>query len=280
MKRTKAIVITALIAVFALSLVASANARPFMNWKNNRDNDNHDNNIGESRRIATQQNFVRVDGAVTKWGTTNVTGSMEAQSRTVVINSTNSKTGSSATAIWTTNTTRPISAYRSKDNFTYTYYTANLVNASISSLNVTGYSFFLNGTWNVFNITTTFTVNTDATGNVVSFNRNQNAVALATKAYGELKIASNASNFTLSINGVNPLTGPVHVQRITTKSFNPFRINNDDSTNIVTKADVSTIVSSYGSSPGWGNYDQRMDYNFNGKIDVTDLATAAANVNI
>jgi hypothetical protein len=280
MKRTKAIVITALIAVFALSLVASANARPFMNWKNNRDNDNHDNNIGESRRIATQQNFIRVDGAVTKWGTTNVTGSMEAQSRTVVINSTNSKTGSSATAIWTTNTTRPISAYRSKENFTYTYYTANLVNASISSLNVTGYSFFLNGTWNVFNITTTFTVNTDATGNVVSYNRNQNAVALSTKAYGELKIASNARNFTLSINGVNPLTGPVHVQRITTKSFNPFRINNDDSTNIVTKADVSTIVSSYGSSPGWGNYDQRMDYNFNGKIDVTDLATAAANVNI
>jgi hypothetical protein len=279
MKRTKAIVITAIIAIFAISLVASANAMPFMKWKENRENDNHEDNQGLSHRLATQQSFVRVDGAISKWGTTNVTGSMLTQSRTIVVNNTNSKTGSSATATWTTNTTRPISAYRSKENFTYTYYTANLVNASVSSLNVTGYSFFINGTWNVFNITTTFTIKTDSTGDIVSFNRNQNAVALATKAYGELKIASNASNFTLTINGVDPLTGPVHVQRITTKSFNPFRINNDDSSNAVTKADVSTIVSSYGSSPGWGNYDQRMDYNFNGRIDVRDLATAAANLN-
>jgi hypothetical protein len=279
MKRTKAIVITAIIAVFALSLVATANAMPFMNWKNNRNNDNRDNNMGGSHRIATQQNFVRVNGGITKWGTKNVNGSMESQSRTLIVDSTNSKTGSSATAIWTTNTTRALSAYRTKENFTYTFYTANLVNLNVSSLDENGYSFFLNGTWNVFNVTSTFTITTNSAGDITSFNRNQNGVALATKAYGELQISSNANTFTLKINGVDQLTGPVHVQRITSKYFNPFRINNDDSASIVTKADVSTVVSSYGSSPGWGNYDQRMDYNFNGKIDITDLATVAANVN-
>jgi hypothetical protein len=61
--------------------------------------------------------------------------------------------------------------------------------------------------------------------------------------------------------------------------FNPFSVNNDVTATTVTKADVASVVSAYGSSPGWGNYDQRMDYNMHYKIDITDLATAAANVN-
>ena len=274
MKKTLAIIFAAIIAVSALSLAASAYAMPFMNWKNF-----NSPGMGNSHRLATQQSFARVDGAITKWGSTNVTGTIEAQSRTIVTNSTDVRQGSSATAMWTTNTSRLISSYRERENFTYTFYTARLVNASVSSLNVTGYSFFLNGTWNVFKVMTNFTITTDSTGNITGFNRNQNAVAVASNAYGELKVASSGSNFTLSINGVDPLTGSVHIQRITTKMFNPFKVNNDDTTTTVTKADVSTVVSSYGSSPGWGNYDQRMDYNFNYKVDICDLATAAANIN-
>jgi hypothetical protein len=30
--------------------------------------------------------------------------------------------------------------------------------------------------------------------------------------------------------------------------------------------------------PGWGNYDQTMDFNLNYRIDITDVATVAANV--
>jgi hypothetical protein len=60
--------------------------------------------------------------------------------------------------------------------------------------------------------------------------------------------------------------------------FNPFMINSGSST-IVTTADLNSVVKAYGSMPGWGNYDQRMDYNFNFKIDICDIATAAANVN-
>ena len=276
MKKTIAIVLIAIMAISALSILATAEAKPFMNWKMNRD---MGMGPGNSHKVAAQQSFVRVDGQTNNWTGTNVTGTIMAQSRTVVVNSTSSRQGASATAIWTANTSRPIAAYRAKDNFTYTFYTANLVNANVSSLNVTGYSFFLNGTWNAYKVTTSFTIITNDAGDIISVNQNQNAVALTTQAYGELKVASNANNFTLSITGIQSVTGAVHVQRITTKNFNPFIINNDDSQNIVTKADVSTIVSSYGSSPGWGNYDQRMDYNFNYKVDICDLATAAANIN-
>jgi hypothetical protein len=30
--------------------------------------------------------------------------------------------------------------------------------------------------------------------------------------------------------------------------------------------------------PGWGNFDQKMDFNGNYKIDIADLTTVAANV--
>jgi hypothetical protein len=272
MKKTWAIIFSAIIAVSALSLVASASAMPFMNWRYNK-------MIGPVGR-PVQQSFVRVDGVINDWSSTKVIGTVEAQSRTVVLNNTNTRQGASVAAIWTTNLTRPISGLREKQNFTYTFYTARLVNVNVSSLNVTGYSLFMNGTWNVFKVNQNLTINTDATGNIIDFNRTQNAVAIATGAEGNFTIPNGSTTFTIDITGLNNLTGTVHFQRITSKMFNPFIINNDGGTTTVTKADVSTVVSSYGASPGWGHYDQRMDYNFNGKIDITDLATAAANVNI
>lgn len=264
-------ILAAIFAVGILSSVASAYAMPFMRWKM------FPNGPGKGPMFATQQSSVRVDGITNERDTTNVTGTIQAQSRTVIING-SARQGAAAAALWTTNTSRPIGALRNKENFTYTFYTARLVNASTASLNVTGYSFFLNGTWNVYKVETTFTINTDSAGNIVGFNNNQNAVALATNAYGEFTVPGGGRNFTLAITGVKPLTGFVHFQRITTKMFNPFRIGSDTSTT-VTPSDVASVASAYGSMPGYGNYDQNMDYNFNYRIDICDLATAAANLN-
>jgi hypothetical protein len=283
MKRIIAAMLAALIAVSALSLAASAYAMPFMNW-------NRFTNIGpirqrfgmlfpgNSNRTSLQASLVRLEGIATKFGTTNVTGTVLAQARTLVINGTDIRQGSSATAIWTTNTSRPINAIRAKENFTYSFYAARLVTPQIAGLNVDVNDFYLNGTWTVYNVTTTFNINTDASGNVIGFNRNQNAVALATQKYGELTVTGNWATFTLSITGVEALTGSVHAQRITQRMFNPFIIGTGDST-AVTPSDVASIASAYGAMPGYGNYDQRMDYNFNYRIDICDLATAAANVN-
>lgn len=272
MKKIIAAIFVAIIAVSILSAGASAYAMPFMKWKM------FPIGPGNGHRFGPQQSSVRVDGITNKWDITNVTGTIQAQSRTVIINS-SVRRGAAAAALWTTNTSRPISALRNKENFTYTFYTARLVNASTASLNVTGYSFFLNGTWNVYQVDATFTMTTDSAGEIVGFNRNENAVALATNAYGEFTVASGGRNFTLAITGIKPLTGFVRFQRITVRMFSPFRIGNDTSTT-VTPSDVASVASAYGSMPGYGNYDQHMDYNFNYKIDICDLATAAANVNL
>jgi len=285
MKKVLATIIIAIFAISALSAIATVSAKPFMNWNNmnlGRQDEGKGPGMGLGNALANQlsaqQSFVRMDGQITNSSAGNVTGTIEAQSRTIVINSTTSRQGSSVTAMWT-NGTSPIAGARAKQNFTFTVFSANLVNASTASLNTTGYSLFINGTWNVFKVTTNYTIVTDSSGNVLSFNRNTNGVALATLAYGELKVASTGSNFTLSITGVSSLTGKVHVQRITSMMFNPFSINSDATTTTVTKADVSSVISAFGSSPGYGNYNQQMDYNMHYKIDITDLATAAANVN-
>jgi hypothetical protein len=284
MKKAIAAILIAIFAVSAFSAVSIAVARPFLSWNSmniGRQDEGKGFGMGMGNgirnQLPTQQSFVRIDGRIIKFGDANVTGTIQAQSRTVVVNGT-TRQGSSVTAMLT-NSSKPMAGPRDKQNFTYTVYTAKLVNASTASLNTTGYSFFLNGTWNVFQVTTNYTVVTDSSGNILSFNRNTNGVAVATGAYGELKVASTGSNFTLTITGVNALTGLVHVQRISSMMFNPFTINNDVTSTTVTKADVASVVSAYGSSPGWGNYDQRMDYNMHYKIDITDLATAAANVN-
>jgi hypothetical protein len=229
--------------------------------------------------MAAQQSFIRVVGVATEWGTADVNGALNAQTRTIVLNDTSTRQGSSATAIWTTNTTRAINAVRAKENFTYTFYTARLVEANVSALDVDGSDFFMNGTWNVWQINSEFTVITNGAGDIVSFHRDQDGVALAMKAYGELKVTNNWANFTLTIDGVDQLSGVVRVQRITTRMFNPFKVN-DNSGTTVTTADLASVARAYGAMPGWGNYDQGMDYNFDYRIDVTDLATCAANVNV
>jgi hypothetical protein len=276
MKKTIAIILAAVIAVSAFSVMASANAMPFMNWRNGPINGmSH----GVNNRTNIQSNYISLNGPVTKWGTANVSGALQAQTRTVVINATNARQGSTASAIWTTNTSRPINAFRARENFTYTFYSARLAEPSVSALNVSGNDFFMNGTWTVYQVTTSFNITTNSNGTITGFHRDQDAVALATKVYGELKVTGNWTTFSLAINGVNTLTGSVHAQRMGSRIFNPFKVN-DDAGATVTSADMACVANAYGAMPGWGNYDQRMDYNLNYRIDICDLATAGANVNI
>jgi hypothetical protein len=56
-------------------------------------------------------------------------------------------------------------------------------------------------------------------------------------------------------------------------------LGTDSTSTTVTPADLSSIVNAYGSMPGWGNYDLRMDYCLHYQIDICDLSTAAANLN-
>jgi hypothetical protein len=218
--------------------------------------------------------WIRINGVIDKWGTTDVRGQLQTYARTAVRESTDNNQITSATAIWTTNITRAISAARAKENFTYLYYVARLPNASISSVNAdSASSYFLSGTWNLATITSTITVLTNENGTIIKVHRDQDIVP--SQAYGELTITGN--QFTLSITGIDPLTGSVW-RSITRSWFNPFKMTDDSTTAIVTKSDVNAVAQCYGAMPGWGNYDTSMDFNNNYRVDIADISTVAANM--
>jgi uncharacterized cupin superfamily protein len=226
----------------------------------------------------TQRSYIRINGIITQWGTTDVNGALQTQAGTTTRADLSTNQGAVATAIWTTNNSRPITAVQAKQNFTYVFYEARLRNASVSTLSTSTSdpNYFLNGTWNVWTVTSTVNINTNADGQITSVHRSSDSSVQT--AYGELNVTSNWTKFTLSINGIDPLTGSVvrSVQRQV--QFNPFKVTDDTTSNVVTKSDIAAVIHAYGAMPGWGNYDVKMDFCNHFKIDIADLSTVAANM--
>ena len=84
-----------------------------------------------------------------------------------------------ATAIWTTDLSRPIQAAEQKQNFTYVYYVARLPNASIASGNTaSATNYNLTGTWNLATVTSTVTIITDENGTITHIHRDQDVSPL------------------------------------------------------------------------------------------------------
>jgi len=277
MKKKKcAVLLLAILTVTALSFTAGAYATPFMSWSTVPNPT--PNAIG-----FRQSSCVCMYGVITQWLTsptsTPVMGFIEAQSRTKV-GSASTVEGFAATAVWTNTTVRPLVAVRARENFTYTFYAARLVKGNYSALDPSpSVSWFMNGTWNVWRITTSFTIVTDSSGNILSVTTTRTFTALATDAIGNVTVASGWETFILSIEGVPSLTGTVIAHIIASRTFNPFMLGTDSTSTSVTPADLNSIAKSYGSMPGWGNYDLRMDYCLHYQIDICDLSTAAANLN-
>jgi hypothetical protein len=224
----------------------------------------------------TQRSWVRINGVITQWGETDVNGFLTTQARTAVFDTSDTRQLASASAIWTTNTSRPISAVRAKENFTYTFYAARLTNASVSKLSYGDSNYFINGTWNVYKVTSNVTIKTNSNDDITNIHRESDTDVA--KAYGELSVTDNWTKFTLEIEGYDTLTGSVTRTRTGPMQFNPFKITDDIASDVVSKTDVVTVAKNYRAMPGWGNYDQNMDFNGNYKIDIADLATVAANV--
>lgn len=221
-------------------------------------------------------NLVRINGFVNKWGTTTVNGSLSAQAKTAIFNVSDSRQMALVNVMWTTDNLRPINAVRRAENFTYTFYSARLSNASISVIDVDSTNFFINGTWSLYNVTAVVTITTNSLGQITNIHR-ETDTKVGT-AYGELVVTDNWTTFNLEISGIQPLSGTVSRSRTCLMDFNPFKFSDEDglTSNRVTQTDVRTIGRAYGSMPGWGNYDQNMDFNNNYRIDIADLCTVAA----
>lgn len=219
--------------------------------------------------------WVRINGVIIQWGTTDVRGQLQTQAREAVFNSSDTRQLAGATAIWTANMSRPIQAVRAKENFTYVFYATRLLNASVStvSTNSATSTYFINGTWNFATVTSTVTIITNANGNITRVIRNQDISPQ--RLYGELTVTGNT--FNLKLGDMDALTGTVY-RTITRTWFNPYQMTDATTSNTVTRTDVNAIAQCYGAVPGWGNYDMNMDFNNNYRVDIADISTVAANM--
>jgi hypothetical protein len=233
------------------------------------------NSVQNTVNAILDRSYVRVNGVISQWGTTTVNGAIQSQARNGVFQNGNSNQMASATATWTTNISRPITYIRSKENFTYVFYEARLRNASVSTLstNSIASNYFLSGTWNLFTVTSNVTVITNSLGQITSVHRSIDTSVQ--KAFGELTVTDNWTKFTLAINGIDSLSGSVFRSVQRQVQFNPFKVTDDTTTNVVTKADIAAVAKAYGAIPGWGNYDARMDFAGHFKIDIAALSTVA-----
>jgi hypothetical protein len=272
MKKTLAVALLAVIVVSSLSFaVASTSAigtpRQGWGWR-----------LGSWMRrgviVPFQRSWIRLNGIVETWGSQEVKGSLWINARTVGSDE-EVRQAAFATAIWS-NTTN----YRHLGNFSYSFYVARLVDANVSALNYEDKDFFMNGTWNVYQVSINQTIIKTGdleSGYTVDRQTKTDIDPIATGAYGELKVTDNWTKFVLSIAGVDELNGLVNRARMSQMIFNKFKVS-EDGTEKVSRVDLTVLSGIYGARPGWGSYDSNMDFNFNYKIDIADLTTVAANV--
>jgi len=228
----------------------------------------------------------KVGGLINKWGNNSVFGWLKAFAQIVDDNGTIHE-WARVQAMWTNETGRlEISENDTNDTvpapngtFTFSFYTARLVNTSMISLNASGYDFYVSGLWNVNKITTTLTI--DENGTLENFTRTLEPIV--TGAQGEFRV-SNTTNilglkpFELSINGIDPLSGYIRREVLTSKEIKMFDVEHDGEVTKVTIVDLVKVAKSYGSVPGMKGYSFDMDLNLEGRISISDVATIAANI--
>ena len=272
MKKTLAVALLAIIVISSLSFAvvsASAMGPASRGW-------GWDIGSWMRRGVAVpfQRSWIRLNGIVETWGSQEVNGSLSVNARTVGFGE-GVREAAFATAIWS-NTTN----FRQGGNFSYSFYVARLVNANVSALNFDDVDFFLNGTWNVFNVSISQTIIKSGdleSGYTIDRQTKTKVDPIVTKAYGELNVTDNWTKFVLKINGVDELNGVVTRARMNQMIFNKFKVS-EDGTDKVSRVDLTVLARIYGAKPGWGSYDSNMDFNCNYKIDIADLTTVAANV--
>ena len=273
----KNLAVFAIIALFAVSSISLAGADTSLASSSSTA-------IGAVSPTTTPTNalstgsYIRINGVTSQWGTTTVRGLLQTQAKIGTFDNGDTKQVAVATAMWTTNLVRPIAVAAAKQDFTYVFYEARLTRAFVSSLSASTSSadYVLSGTWNVWTVTLHVTFTKNDAGQVTGVHKTVDKTVQ--QASGELKVTDNWTKFTLSITGIDPLTGTVARSVLRQVAFNPFKVTDDITTNLVTKADVAAVIKSYGAMPGFGNYDPQMDFAGHYKIDITALSTVASNI--
>lgn len=220
--------------------------------------------------------WVKLGGFINKWGNESAFGWLRALVHTVDINGTTHESAA-VHAMWTQEIRRFNFTEDPIGSFTFSYYTARLVNTSTISFNSSGYDFFVSGLWNVSEITTSLTVN--MTDHLVNFTRTD--VQVLSEAPGELGVpTSTPGKFGLNITGIDVLSGFLAKEIIQFKELKFFDVSGPSGSpdGKVDIYDLVKVAKSYGTVPGMKGYNFDFDFNLEGRIGIGDLTTIAANI--
>jgi len=216
-----------------------------------------------------QKLSVRMRGIITQWGPDPVFGWIAVHA--VMVNANGSYHEWAAVhAMWSLDRPKLNCSKPPTENVTFSFYVARLVRASMIRLNYSGYNFYISGLWNVAKITTSIYVT--ETGELIRVEHVFEPILV--NATGELRVINHWTRFELDIDGIPLLSGFVFMVRIAYLEIKLCDINDDDKVDII---DIVRVAKAYRAVPGTPHYFIEMDFNFDCKIDIGDLATIGAN---
>ena len=141
---------------------------------------------------------------------------------------------------------------------TYSFYAAVLVDASTIE------SHYINGTWNVYNVTFEYQeLDIEEYNSIIEI--------LLEGVEGELIIDPDRT-FELAITGIDPVVGNVLVHIVVPVAIPMGDTNMDRTVNIL---DIIQVAVAFDTTPGRAGYDFNLDLNFDFHINIIDLVTAA-----
>lgn len=162
---------------------------------------------------------------------------------------------------------------------TYNFYAARLVNTTLVELGYGGADLYIEGLWNVYNVTFIYEPGVEP-GNYTLI-----IELLVDHGYGTLSVVNNWADFTVDIRGMELLKGKVTFYAIRGIRIPVGDVSGYPQTGIpdgkINIWDLVHAAKAYGSTPGNPynpNYDFSFDFNFDYTIDIIDLTTIAVNI--
>jgi len=160
----------------------------------------------------------------------------------------------------------------------FRFYAARLVNTTAVELNHDGADLYIEGSWNVYNVTFIYEPGLKPRNYTLKIE------LLVDHGNGNLSVTGTWQDFALNITG--PPSIPLVSGKVVFYAIRSFEIPiGDVSSQETGKPDGTTDIfdlvhaaKAYDSTPGMSNYDFTMDFNFDYKIDIYDLTTIAVNI--
>jgi len=158
--------------------------------------------------------------------------------------------------------------------FTFSFYAAKLVNASIVELTYGGNDFYVFGLWDVFSVTFEY---------YGEYNFTITVTPLADNAEGELTVPNllPGESFTIDITGVELIAGEVRFVCLRSIEIPMGDCSGPTPGMADRRVDIRDLVhvaKAYGSTPGMLHFDFSMDFDFDFRVGLCELTTIAANL--